>query len=321
MKTARSFFYSALGLLILLATSACSVPRYDPATEEGKRGIIDAVNIALTQGDCSKAVELIEPLYNSKYTDNEVRLLRASAHACNAGVQFFPLVGELISSNIVGSGFWMTMARLFPSKINDIKVESGWFATDALMATLKGGTVLIPSTTINSGTDNPGSIKGQDRTNDANLFTFFVSLSTIGALQNRYSATNPSNYHKTQVLGYTAAKPQGWALPANMTEEGCSFASALLNMVDSTANITNAGLLQNAFSAISNLGVAFDAACEAGCTGALPTGCTFPAGSCASCPISLRKRDSCTPVDTDINSCAAAGIISFINTDPTLGWP
>jgi hypothetical protein len=158
------------------------------------------------------------------------------------------------------------------------------------------------------------------------MFLVMTSMAQIGALQNRYSAPDPSNYSKTQVLGYTAAAPDGWAKAVNVNAEGCTYASSILNMLDSIHEVGNQlegkrgeafKLIGTAFGAVMNL------ACELGCQGAggYATGCALPAGSCNPCPLELRNRNSCTAVVTEKASCAAAGIAHFINTDAILGWP
>ena len=80
--------HSALLSGLLLILSSCAAPREDPLTAVGKQSIIYKVNAALTAGDCTSAIISIEPLYNSPSSDDEVRRLRASAHACKAGSIF-----------------------------------------------------------------------------------------------------------------------------------------------------------------------------------------------------------------------------------------
>lgn len=308
----------------LLFVSACSAPRMDIKTALGRRAIIDAVHVALNRGDCADAIDLIEPLYNSKYSSDEARFARAAAHACNANIEFFPLVSRLAEVETDGSDFFVTLTELFPSTLEDSAAESGWYASDALMAILKKGAVIGSANMLNPDTYNVGSLLGKDRDVNANMYLALTSMATMGALQNRYSAPDPTTFKKTQVLGYTVAATAGWADPVNLTEEGCAYGSSMLNMLDAIEQVASDLEGQAIGVTLGNLATAFDAAidaaCESGCNGTFPTGCGFAPGSCSTCPTALRDRGSCEATTTDINSCAAAGIAHFVNTDATVGW-
>lgn len=281
---------------------------------------MEEVNLSLTAGECNKAIELIEDLYNSSYTDNEVRMLRASAHGCVAGISFFPLVGYLSTRNIVGSEFWMAMTEYFPSvSQTDLKAESGWYATDALQAVLDTGIVEPVDLQINPGTNNVGTQVASHRIKDSNGYLMFVSMSTIGAIQNRYG--NPTNEYKKLT-------PLPWSTKAAMAETGCSYASAIVNLldgIDETQTIMQ-GSLKNTMEQISStFGELIDTACGYGCAGLTYDGavgadaeCTYSASECNPCPLKLRTRTSCA--DDAKSACAAAGIVRFINLHP-FGWP
>ena len=316
-----------LSLMILVSAGSCGVPRYNCGSVDGRAAIVDAVNKSLTEYNCSGAIELIETCYAASNVDDEIRMLRASAHACAANINFFELLTNLASNNLLASGFWMTMAKLFPSSTDDSRTEAAQLATDALMAVLEPGVIVSTSNRINWDTVNPGSLNVSDRKTDANAYLIFVSMAAIGSLQNRYSATDTSTYHKTQVLGYQAnpaSANTGWAEATNVDVYGCTFAGSILNMIDGINNTADqltgsiAGTLKTMASAFETL---MNAACEAGCNGSYPTGCALAAGTCSTCPTTLRNRNSCTGLTTDENSCAAAGMAHFINTDATNGWP
>jgi len=306
-----------------LGAGACKAPRFNASTLEGRTAIMDQINYSLTAEDCSTAISLVEGLYASPYTGNDARMLRAASHGCNAQINFFRTLGDLASSNLAGSGFWMSMARLFPSTTTDGRAESAWYATDALMATLKTGVVISTASAVNSTSYNPGSLNASDRRDDSNAYMILISMAAIGSLQNRYSATNTTTYNKTQVLGFKAASPAGWAQAVNVDEEGCSYASSILNMIDAIDEVAPQfnPALATSFNALSSTFLtAMNTACASGCNATFPTGCVM-ATPCTACPFGLRNRKSCTGAINDQYSCAAAGIAHFINVTPLLGWP
>jgi hypothetical protein len=309
--------------LAFVLLTACQAPRYTGANLEGKTAILDEVNIALSSQDCTSAIAAIEGIYETDYTDNPVRMARAAAHGCAAGVNFFKLAGDLTSNNIAGPGFWQTMTKLFPSTTLDTKVTSAWYATDALLAARNAGSVVAPANMVNVGTHNVGSLVPTDRTDDANAYLAFISMSMIGALQNRYSAPDAANA-KTRPLGYKITGPTGWESLANLDEEGCSYAAAILNMLDGIGAIlpkmSNATLATTLNVIGTTFNTALDDACDLGCRGVTVPGCAFPANTCKPCLRTIRSRASCTQGSATQASCAAAGLIYFINHDTTLGY-
>ncbi len=290
-----------------LGLGACSVPTDDPATTVGKQSIIFQVNAALTAGECDDAITLIEPLYNSENTDNEVRRLRASAHSCKAGINFFPLIADLAVGSFGGNGLWRTITQLFPSSAGDGKAEASYFATDALLSWLNPGVVVWPPYDINSSTENPGSITVSDRTNASNLYLSLVSMSTIGTLHNRYGDPNGS---------YAPQQALPWTTLAAMDETGCAYAAALLNLSDALDSVGSAyTALSSISTAVSLVSAGFDAACDLGCTNLCPS------LTCNGCPDTLRHYTACeraTPTTQDADACAAAGLVTLMNSPA--GW-
>lgn len=292
----------------ILAFAGCAAPREDPLSAVGKQSIIYKVNAALTAGDCTSAIIGIEPLYNSSSSDDEVRRLRASAHACKAGINFFPLIGNLATGSFSGNGLWRTITQLFPASASDGKTQASFYATDALMSWLKPGTVVSSTLRISDDPYNLGSKSYLDRTDDSNLYLALVSMATIGTLHNAYGAPNGS-YAPTQALP--------WTTLAAMDEEGCGYASSLLNLVDSLAAVgASYTQLSGVSSAVSAVASGFDAACDQGCQNLCPS------LSCnGKCPATLRHRTACnraTAATEDLDACAAAGLVSLMNSP--LGW-
>jgi len=322
-KSWVSIFISAALLL-----SSCGKTSKECTSDEGRKAIVEAVDRALNTQDCAAAVAAIEPHYSSAGCGtDDIRMARASAYACAANVNFFQLVDDLQNLNISNAGLWEALTELFPSTIADQRVAAGQFSLDSLFAIRLPGTVSPPETLINAGTLHPGALLANQRTQTSNIYSMLVSMSLIGSLQNRYGAPKP-NHQKTQAIGKTPGNPEGWMKATFVDQNACTYASSVMTMFDTISQVGvdlgNAvgGNLGTALTTLSNTFVtALDLACEAGCQGSGGTlsGCSLPAGSCTPCPISLRNRNSCTGQINDPASCAAAGLVYFINTSP-IGW-
>ncbi len=254
------------------------------------------------------------------YSTNEVRLLRASAHGCNAGINFFSLLGKFSTANLGGAGFFLRMTEFFPL-LSQYSLESSWYASDAVMATLRPGRLVAPASKIFSGSYNEGSMNYLDRTDEANLYLVLTSMATIGKLQNKWGAPD-AVYQKTV--------PLPWTSSALMTDEGCAYAGSIVNVIEgiqAVANSSSGSIGSSLNSVVSTISAGISAACVAGCLGVpYATGCTIAsaASDCANCPMTLRNRsciDTASAVDKRASACAAAGIVNFVNTDAALGWP
>jgi hypothetical protein len=312
----------------------CGAPTPDASTETGKRQIIDQAVKALTTSDCATALDLLLPVYNSANTDNEIRLVTASAYGCWAGINYFKLLGDMVqnSASLTSSGggfFWILSSSLFPSTSGqDYVAEGAMLGTDALMASLKFGVPVLPSAQINAGSYNVGSIYGNDRIDDANLYLLFISWAGIGGLQNRYGSPT-SSYHRGALLP--------WNTAAGVTSDGAAYVSSIMNFVDAiglSKNILPSSLSSTLTTLQSGFTTSLDAACNYGCANTKPpavlpvnngnwvqSGCTLGLSGCpnSKCPDALRDRSRITGQASDINSCAAAGVVNFINSS-TVGW-
>ncbi|MEK6580462.1 MAG: hypothetical protein AABZ55_14650, partial [Bdellovibrionota bacterium] len=276
----------------------------------------------LSPQDCQGALALILPVYGSTGTDNDVRMLTASAYSCYAGVNFFKLIGDLNSnsSRLADRQFWGLLTQLFPSAAGDRKAEYTSYAIEALQSVIPAGTTVPPASQINPGTPNIGSIYSTDRSIDSNEYLTFVAMAAIGTYQNRYGTPNPATFVKTVNLPWTTA--------AALTPDGCAYASAIVNFSDALDVVTQntTGVYQQLLMGIkTNFQATIYTACDRGCQnsnpggGWVPSGCTVTT-ACATCPIGLRDRNRCTGQNNDQVSCAAAGIVNFINTDLVFGW-
>lgn len=329
-------------LISVVLFSACEGD-FDPTSASGKAAIIDEVNNALTAQDCTRAIERIEPLYASDQTDNEVRLLRSSAYACAGGFNFLQTVENLTTSNVIGNEFWRTLTRLFPAARTDTRMESNFIALESVLTPLLLGAQTPIEYQVFPGSRNPGSVNVLDRIPEANAYLPFLSMAVVGNVQNRYgkldSQTFAATYAKLQDLPWTTSGL------TNAEPTGCSYASAVVNMVDGI-NAILPYVSSNIASTLSSISTQFETlinrACKLGCAAiaaadpdplwtsayAYPTGCTFTKAEatalCGKCPLLLRSRQGCAGEPSDVArnaaACAAAGIVIFVNEDPLAGW-
>ncbi len=350
-KILSRFFAGAAVFGVLFFNSGCGAPAYDITTIEGKAAILDRVHLLLTSADCYDAVSTVEGLYNSKYTDNNVREARAASHACSAGVtDLLTLLNQIIenSSGLAGPGLWKTLTELFfvadtdavaytdeqRNSKHESRMISGWNSSDSLLSIINPGVSISPLNITFPESDNPGSIMVSDRLVNSNLFHIFVAMSIIGNTQARYGAPDPTTFARGQILGQTTGNALGWTLEEYVDEAACGYAGSIVTMLDSMNDVAD-NLTSSAKTTMATIASAFgsviDQACDAGCQGLFPTGanCTFAAGVCANsakqpCLPALRNRKTCATKDLisdqdDKARCAAAGIASFISLSP-LGW-
>lgn len=310
-------------LLALTLFSSCGSPEFSCDSDEGRRAIVAEVDQYLSSQDCTRALALIETYYPLPgCAADDIRQARAAANACAANINFFQLASDLGSNDIVGNAIWVTLTQLFPSSLTDQRLTGGQNAMDALFAIRRPGTLTPPQYLINSTSANPGTLVAAHRTEDSNTYSMLVAMALIGSLQNRYGAPL-ANYHRGQKMGTSASFPNGWETVGAVDVNACTYASAILTLFDSILQIgptltsslgsTGVTLVASATAFTTLLSVA----CDAGCVT-----CGFAAGSCTTCPIELRDRNSCTGIATDKASCSAAGIAQFMNSTPAgFGWP
>jgi hypothetical protein len=326
--------WCAVALVVL---SGCAPDPYTKSPE-GKKlysnyqkdVILERATNYLTFGDCQPALTSLFDLYDSDDTDNRVRMAMASTYGCFAGVNVLSVLGSLAenSSALSGGGIWSLFAKMFPSATGDKKPESVMLSMSALMAATKVGSVISTGDLINQSTRNPGSIYPPDRIDDANAYLFFISMAAIGVFQNRYGLPNSTDYKKTQALP--------WNTAAAVNADGAAYASSIVNFIDSLETMasltTNTQLKNNITTIQTTFASVINAACAAGCKSvtnleavalqALPgwqdTGCVVPT-PCSECPHLLRDPTRYASIATDEVSCAAAGIVNFINVAP-VGW-
>lgn len=317
----KRFFGKLFLALVLTALSACGSSKYSCDSEQGRKSIVADVDQLLSSQQCAAALAIVEVYYpQSGCGTDDIRMARASANACAANINFFQLIGNLATVNLVGGGLWSSFTQLFPSSLTDQRVTAGQNSLDALFAIRIPGALSPPQYIINASSENPGALIAAQRTADANLYGMLVSMALIGSLQNRYGAPN-AGYHPTKKMGATAGNVNGWELVTAVDVNACTYAGSILTFFDSIGQIGSSigtslggsvgGTLTTASAIFATL---MNGACDSGCQA-----CGLGAGTCATCPLELRNRNSCTGLANDKASCAAAGIVSFIDNSP-LGW-
>src|SRR5271154_4097803 len=107
---------------------------------------IDTANNYLTTGDCSDALTTILPVYNSSASNNQVRLITASAYGCDAEVNFFQVITNLgLDGNTLTTASLLGyLSQIFPSTTADKVVESAGYGMEVLLTTLTAGEVVAP---------------------------------------------------------------------------------------------------------------------------------------------------------------------------------
>lgn len=288
-------------------------------SENGRKAIVEGVNEALNSNNCATAITLISTYYDKTGCGtDDIRLARASAYACNAGVNFFSNLKDIGNSSLGSStGLFNSITGIYPSTILDSKVASGNYALDALFAIQNSGAVNTASQLIYANTEHPGTLVPTNRTLDSNVYGLLTSMAMIGVLHNRYGLPNASSHAITNKLGKIGAG-SGWEVAANMTSDGCAYAGSMMTFVDSISAVASMLAQRFGSTTASNLTTVastllLDAACAVGCNGLSGSGCSL---SCTECPTALRGRVSCVTgsgANTDPNSCAAAGIIKMVN--------
>jgi len=319
----------SLGVIFVFASSSGCGTKISCGSKDGRAALVKAVDDLLNKDFCSESVALVENFYNKEGCGtDEIRFSRASAYLCAANLKFLDWITLFDGVSLATASFFTLLTQLFPSVTTDSRSEAARNAMDSLFAIRKIGVITPTAYLVGAGSTHPMSLVSADRTTDSNVYSLMTSMGQIGFLQNRYGAPNPVTFNKTQALGRTASNVNGWMLASQVDSNACTYAGSVLTMVDSMVTVvTDIGTNFGGSTFGSSMDVvsaayqaAFGLACDAGCSGASGSGCTFPVGTCATCPITLRNPSSCTSQVTDVNSCAAAGLVWFINTQPG-GWP
>ncbi len=274
--------------------------------------MMNEVENALTRGDCTTALIHSTRLYESPYSDNRIRMLYVSSQGCRAGINMYEVYEELTNLNAMNP--LAEFVRIFSSLPSDTKMQSTWFAMDALQSVLIPGTVVsLPDRTL-SQSFNPGSINYQDLTSDAKVYGLFLSMATLGTTLNRKGnlATTELDWVKVGVSNQTKFNN----VSNDTSEAACSIASAYLMFLDSAGAIQNmlpaapaaaVSLAVTTLSTVQTLGTDF---CTQGFINPLETpnaATTYSALQCSEAMRRLRYRASCA--ESPVISMIATGIL------------
>lgn len=218
----------------LVAIIACGQGPWDVSNSTDRAAMKVQIKQSLTTNDCATAILLSTQIYNSTYVDNESRMLYASAQACNMGLQLFPLLDEISSSNFsTQDAIIRTFVRSFPSSSADSRTVSAGLAQDAVQSILNNGVVTAPVDQILFNSFNTGSVVFSDRTLDANSYLIFVSMGELGTVFNRYGyvagdTAVAHSYGKGINLTWTTEA----LVTADTTGSACQVSSGFLNLFD-----------------------------------------------------------------------------------------
>jgi hypothetical protein len=194
--------------LFLLFTSCGN--RFDLSTERGRQARIDDANYHLSYGQCAAAHEAIDPLYASDQVNDEVRLVKAAAYACQGTFNFLTVVG-----NIAGvSDFFAALAKSLTNTANDSARASMYSAVDVL-------------------TVNGTYLNASNRSKPVNDYMVFLQMGVIGTILRNYG--NPSSSgSQGQALVYDGSGGS----PANEMSDidACALAAAFSHFSDSYRN-------------------------------------------------------------------------------------
>ncbi len=292
---------------------------------------------ALTSVDCTTALALASRLYNSSYVDNESRLLFASSHGCNIGINLYTLIDELSKTTFGDQNqIFKALVRLFPSTASDSRMESSWYAQDALLSSLMNGAVTSTVDQFNpalgsagNGIDpttnlpyNTASTLSRNRTADSNAYLVFIGMAAVGTALNRYGYAAGQS---PAALSYGQGQDLTWTSRALMrgdsTGSGCALVSGLYNMLDgmeATSGLMSGSAGSSMTNIVGNLKDAINqggtAACTQDCLLIDSLSAAVCAIECSAAEARLRYRGACT--ETTAAASFAAGVIQIINA----GW-
>jgi hypothetical protein len=193
-------------LAIALSLGGCG-DRYNLATAAGRQARIDDANYHLSKGECGAANEAIDPLYASPYVTDEVRILKASALACEAHFNVLTFM-----TNIAGApNFFKVFAKSLDNSRDDHARQSLYNAVDVI-------------------TQNGASMDAGTRSKQVNSFMVFLQFAVIGANQRNYGAPVSDGSQGADLVYETAG-----ANPAGEMSNGdaCALAAAFSFLTDS----------------------------------------------------------------------------------------
>lgn len=203
-------FITALlfGLIGLLSLSACG-NRFDLSTERGRQSRIDEANFYLSYGNCAGAIEAINHVYNSVHATEEVRLIKASAHACAGTFNLLTLLSSLDGA----TDYYAAVAKALKNSSTDGAVGAMFTASDVL-------------------TENGSKMNASARSISVNNYMVFIQLGIVGTILRKYGAPTSTGAQTTDLVYTTGGNPAGEMDNA----DACALGAALSTFSDSITN-------------------------------------------------------------------------------------
>jgi hypothetical protein len=159
---------------------------YDGLDQEtGRQGILDQAALFLNSGMCDQAIDVLNPLYQSKYVDNEVRMTLASAYACKAEFSFPTVIDGMKNP---GSDVYSTLSKALYSTSIAISYTSYPLAIQYVVET---------------SSQSPSLAAGY-RTSDANLYMILLQMGNLITVMNDLGATDRTTGKKTRTISSQA---------------------------------------------------------------------------------------------------------------------
>jgi hypothetical protein len=199
-----------VGSLIILSFSFLSCGnRYDLSTERGRRSRIDDANFHLSRGQCSAAAEAIDPLFNSTYETDEIRIIKASTFACFAKFNMLTFISNLSSE----TNQFKAVAKSIDNVPNDSARARMYEAVDVI-------------------TKSGASMNAGLRSRSENSYMVFLSLGVLGVILRNYGSPSSDGSKGTNLVYDTAANPA--TEMSNL--DACAIGAAYSHLSDSFPN-------------------------------------------------------------------------------------
>jgi hypothetical protein len=222
---ARSDSLSSVLVALTLLFGGCG--SYDGVeSENGRLGIIQQANQFLNAAQCDQAINILMPLYWSRYVNQEVRMTLASGYACKAGFSFPTVVASLRDTG--NSDIFSILVKAMYSN-----------GLDGHWANYRQAATHVFETTT------AGNLSASGRGDDPNVYMIFMQS---GALSSVLSVLG-------QAVRTTGRKTQAVDVGGSTAEQRCTAQVALAVVNDCIRAIgenSTFGSLSSAVSSICN---------------------------------------------------------------------
>lgn len=186
--------------------------RFDLATDRGRQARIDDANFHLSNGECSAAHAAIDPVYSSPQVDDEVRIVKASAYACDGGFSLLTVAANLSGT----SNYFKALAKSMDNTAGDSKRSAMYNAIDVL-------------------TESGSKLNATQRTARVNTYMVFLQMGSIGVILRNYGAPAADGTQGT-AISYVANGADG--VGEMTTLDACALTAAFANISDSYSRST-----------------------------------------------------------------------------------